>query len=70
MAINRSSLTSQSVKENTDITLLLLQDKPVENQYLDSPVAPNRMVGYYNDALDHVELYITDAEGRRYIRIR
>ena len=69
MAINRSSLSSQSLKQNTDVTLELLVTRPVENVYLDTPVTPNRMVGYYNYSLNRVELFVTDATGYRYIKV-
>ena len=69
MTINRTSLTSESVLTNTDITLPLLQTQPDVNEYLAVPVDPNRMVGYYN-GIGVVELYITDATGRRYIKVK
>ena len=69
MAINRTSLTTESLKDNTDITLELLQVRPDTNAYLDEPVQPNKMVGYFNNLAGGVELYITDSTGRRYIRV-
>lgn len=69
MAINRVSFTDQSIEDNPDITLLLLTTRPDVNEYLDPPVTPNRMRGYYNGATGNVELYITDALGRRYIKV-
>jgi len=70
MAINRTSLTTQSLTDNTDITLELLQVRPDPNAYLNTPVAPNKMVGFVNAAAGGVELFITDATGHRYIRVR
>ena len=70
MAINRNSFTAQSLTENSDITLELLQVRPDINAYLDNPVTPNKMVGYFNNLVGGVELYITDPTGRRYIRVR
>ena len=49
MAINRTSLTTESLADNTDITLELLQVRPDTNAYLDVPVQPNKMVGYFNN---------------------
>jgi len=69
MAINRTSITAQSIKENTDLTVQLLALPPSTTQYLETPVEPNTLVGFYNDVLDAVELYVTDATGRRYIRV-
>lgn len=70
MAINRVSFTAQSIENTPDITLPLLQTQPDVNGYLATPVAPNRMVGYYNENIGKVELYITSATGYRYIRVR
>lgn len=74
MAINRSSITTQSITENNDVAINLLALPPdtnsPENVYLDPPVAPNILHGFYNDATGTVQLYVTDAQGRRYVRIR
>jgi len=70
MAINRNSFTAQPLTENSDITLELLQVRPDVNAYLDTPVTPSKMVGYFNNLVGGVELYLTDATGRRYIRVR
>lgn len=69
MAINRVSFTSESVKTNTDVTIELLVTRPVEGEYLVTAVAPNRMVGYYNNAINKVELFISDPTGHRYIKV-
>ena len=69
MAINRSSISAKSIREDTDLTIVLLQAPPNTQQYLDVPVAPNVLVGFYNDVTDVVQLYVTDATGRRYIRV-
>ena len=70
MAINKSSISSQSIKENTDITIAMLIDRPDPNLYLSSPVMPNTMVGWYNQNTDAVELWITDRTGYRYIKVQ
>lgn len=69
MAINRVQITSEAIAENTDITLELLQVRPDTSAYLDTPVKPNKMVGYFNNLSGGVELYITDPTGRRYIKV-
>ena len=70
MGINRVSFSSQSLTENSDITLEIVQVRPDVEAYLDTPVAPNKMVGFYNNLVGGVELYITDATGHRYTRVR
>lgn len=69
MGISRVSFTSQSIKANTDITIEMLESKPDTRAYLDTPVVPNVLCGFFNDATDSVELYITDSTGRRYIKV-
>ena len=69
MAINRSSFSAQSIAVNTDISIQLLPAPPDTTVYLETPVTPGIMVGYYNDQSDAVELYITDSTGYRYIKV-
>jgi len=69
MAINRSVLAAQSIY-NIDLTIKMVSSLPDTTQYLDTPVAPNVMIGYYNDITDTVQLYVTDQTGRRYIKVQ
>lgn len=69
MAINRTQISAQSIKENTEITVNFLLTLPDPNVYLDTPVEPNTLVGFYNDMTDTVQLFVTDATGRRYIPV-
>ena len=70
MAINRVSFSAESIKENTDITIELLEARPVDGEFLDTPVTPNRMVGFYNSVANQVELFISDPSGYRYLKVR
>lgn len=70
MAINRSSFSSQSINENTDLTIQILRTEPDTSVYLSTAITPNIMVGYYNSAADTVQLYVTDSTGRRYIKVQ
>lgn len=69
MGINRVSLTAQSIQD-TDLTIKMVSQLPDTTKYLDTPVTPNVMVGYYNDITDTVQLYVTDLTGRRYIKVQ
>ena len=69
MAINRVSFSAEALTSNTDITLELLPDRPDVNAYLATPVTPNRMVGFLSPQ-GYVELFITDSEGRRYVKVK
>ena len=69
MAINRSSFSAQSISENTDIAINMLPSPPSED-VLDTLVTPNILHGFYNDATGMVQLYVTNAAGNRYIRVR
>jgi len=69
MAINRTSLSAQSIRENTDLTIEFLLTPPVSGQYLEAPVTPNVLYGFYNDVLDVVQLYVSDTTGYRLIRV-
>ena len=70
MAINRSSISAQDISQNYSVSIRLATTRPDVTAYLDVPVEPNVMVGFYNANLRVVELYVTDQAGRRYIRVR
>lgn len=69
MAINRTSISSQSIRENTDLTIEILATPPDTTKFLSTPRTPNVMVGYYNPNLGIVQLYLVDGTGRRYISV-
>ena len=69
MAINRTSITADDIRQNHDIAIQMVIDQPDTSVTLATPVSPNILVGYYNNALDVVELYVTSATGYSYIRV-
>ena len=73
MAINRSSISSQPITQNYDIAINMSAipvDQSSSEIYLDPPVAPNILHGFYNAATGTVQLFVTDPQGRRFIPIR
>ena len=69
MAINPSQLGAQPITSNYDITIELLTTRPNAGVYNATTDTPNKLVGYYDGIRDHVELYIVDNTGHRYLRI-
>ena len=69
MAINPSQLGASPITSNYDVTIELLSDRPNPGVYVSTPDTPNKLVGYYDPFLDHVELFIVDNTGYRYLRI-
>jgi hypothetical protein len=69
MGISRTSFSAQSITENTDISIEMLSIKPDTTKILSTAVRPSTMFGYYNDAADVVELYLSDSTGKRFIRV-
>ena len=69
MAIQRSNIAAQSIRQNYDIAIRMLSAPPT-SEYLDVVQAPNIMYGFYNAALDQVQLYIVDSTGRRYVKVK
>jgi hypothetical protein len=69
MAINRSAFSAQDITTNTSIAIQMLGIKPDTSLILATPIEPNVMFGYYNDAIDAVELYVSDQLGTRYIKV-
>lgn len=69
MAINRSAFSAQDITTNYSVAIQMLGTKPDTSQTLATPIEPNVMFGYYNDAIDAVELYVSDQIGTRYIKV-
>jgi hypothetical protein len=69
MAINRTSISSQDIRNNTDIAVELLATRPTIGEYLDTPVTPGILCAFINTSTGYVELYLTDPTGRRYLPI-
>lgn len=69
MAINRSSLTSQSISDNTESIIEIRAQRPDPAQPLDPPEIPGRLIGYYNGATGFVELYVVSGSGLNLLRV-
>ena len=69
MAINRVSFTAQSIKDNYDAIIEIKTEQPRQNQTLDPPETPNKLIGYFNGATGYVELYVVDPSGYRILKI-
>ena len=70
MPINRSSLTSRSVTENTDATVEILVDRPPSSDTaLETPLPPGKLYAYYDAAIDTMTLYVVSISGLRFIQL-
>lgn len=69
MAINRSFISTQDITQNTSVVIQLVSSRPDVNAFLQTPVEPNILMGYYDPTRGVVELYVTDQAGRRYLRV-
>lgn len=69
MAINRTSFSAQDITTNYSVAVKMVGTKPDPNATLSTPVEPNVMVGFYNSAINAVELFIADSSGTRYIKV-
>ena len=63
MAINRTSLSSQSIETNTNAIIEVLSSPPQLSQAFDPPQPPGKLIGYYNGAIDMVQLYVVTPNG-------
>ena len=70
MAINRTSITADDIRQNYDVAIKMLATQPSTTEILETPVSPNVLVGYYNAVLNVVELYVTSSNGYNYIRVK
>jgi len=69
MAINPSQFTATPVDRDINVAIKLLANRPNPNELLDTPVRGSELVGFYDAFQDVVELYVTDINGTRYLRI-
>lgn len=69
MGINRSVINAQPISSNYDVAIRMVVDRPDVTAVLAQPVDPNIMVGFYNNALGVVELFVTDPSGLRYVKV-
>ena len=69
MAINRTSLTSQSIVTDTNVVLEIVYVAPVVGAVLDPPMTPNKVFGFYDQALDAVRLFVVDDSGLRVLPV-
>ena len=73
MTINNASIsTSDSASEAQAFRLEMLtgtQPDVSPGAFIDPPVTPNRLYGWYNGSSDMVELFMTNSSGNRYIRV-
>lgn len=70
MSINRSNISAQPIIENDEVAIEMKTQRPDETVFLDPPVRPRTLVGWYDPISDQVELYVTNQSGTRYHRIR
>lgn len=70
MAINRVSLTSQSITENTDAVIDIRYTAPPGTfEQLNPAEPPGKLIGYYDGTNNTVQLYVVDGSGLRLISI-
>jgi len=69
MAINRSSISAQSITDNTDVAIRMALTRPDPNVIIDPPLKPSIMIGYYNNITDTVELFVTNPSGTRFLPV-
>ena len=69
MAINRTFISAQDITQDPSFSIKLAATRPDTTVYLDTPVEPNVMIGFYDSTLNVVQLYVTDPTGRRYIKV-
>ncbi|WGL30510.1 hypothetical protein SCRES1_gp83 [Synechococcus phage S-CRES1] len=69
MSINPTSISSQSIKENTDVVIEMRYEKPSLTETFDPPDIPGRIIGYYNGATGFMELYVFNRSGTKLLQV-
>ena len=68
MTINRISISSQSIKENTEAVIEIKTTQPSTIDTLAQAETPGKLIGYYDAISDRVNLYVVDRSGFRLLR--
>ena len=69
MAINRSSVSTNSVENYNGNTIEMLSSEPPSNGALSAYMQPGQLVGYYNGVSDVVQLFVVSGSGFRIMRV-
>jgi hypothetical protein len=69
MPISPGYISSQPIYEDVDVTITMLPARPDLAATIDPPASPGLLVGFFNGALDVVELYMVSTDGARYIKV-
>ena len=69
MAINRLNISSQDIRYQYDVAIEIVQVPPISGAYMDTPVNPGKVVGWYDSGVDAVRLFVADATGYRFFRV-
>ena len=70
MAINNSSITSASIREDLDLVVEVLYSEPPGSNYvLEIAQTPGKLVAFYDTRADNVLLYVISRSGLRYLRV-
>ena len=69
MGVEKNYITAINHSQDTS-TAIEIFDSPPPSQALSNQVDPGRIVGYYNQVTDSVQLYVADANGLRYVPVK
>lgn len=69
MAINKSYISTNPTERYGGSVIEMLASQPPVSGILDQPMAPGRMVGYYDGNSDTVFLYVVSGSGLRVVRV-
>lgn len=68
MAVNRSVITTADITEVQIVAIEMVATRPTGG-YLPQAGTPNAIIGYYNQEIDSVEMYVRDASGHRVLKL-
>jgi hypothetical protein len=69
MAIQSSSIASESVLTNNLVTIEMLAERPTPGALVGQQRPSGQICGYYDNAKNYVELYIVAAGGFSFLRV-
>ena len=68
MSISRASISAVPLEDNTEFVIQMVASQPDTDEFLDPPLSPGKVFGFYNGATGFVELYVINNSGTRYLK--
>jgi hypothetical protein len=68
MAINNSYISSEDIRQRSDVIIEVVAERPSLQEYITPPDIQGRLVAYYEPINNYIELYVVGRNGTKWLR--